>query len=111
MDIKHITKNGQRHVFHFLADGNRPVLEIYVDESTDTDAKLPILINGVGKGPDDIQQTKGTTHADVSGDKTRICMNCLAKYIVPRIATLMARVYVPAVIPPLSEDMLNDLKI
>lgn len=115
MDIKHVSKNGARHTFHYLADGDRPVLVIYVDESPEADAKLPILINGVGKGPDDIQQTKGVTHAAVQvsedGAKPYICINCLARYVVPRIGTLMARVYVPTEVTPLSEDMLNNFSI
>lgn len=99
MNIKHAGQVNGRHRFDVLADGNRPVLEVFVNESTDEDARLPIFVKGVGKGLDDLQATKGTTHAvvkiDESGAQVWICVNCMVRYLVPRLVTLMARVYVP----------------
>lgn len=99
MNIKHAGQVNGRHQFNILADGNRPVLEIFVDESADEGAKLPIFVKGVGKGLDDLQATKGLTHAavkvDESGVQVWICANCIVRYVLPRIVTLMARVYLP----------------
>lgn len=104
MDIVYVGASGTDHLIHFLADGDRPILEIYVDEKDVVDEQdgqqmLRIRINGIGRPLDDIQPTRGTTHTlakiDENGVETRICVTCLARYIVPRIATMLARVYVP----------------
>lgn len=100
--------------FHLMADGNsdgsdrRPVLGIYVD----TDDR--IWISGVSDALN-FQSTNGTVHRhdmdeiaaadpematmmDLCGAvHNGICMGALAAYVVPRVATLMARVYVPKV--------------
>lgn len=100
--------------FHLMADGNsdgsdrRPVLEIYVAQDN------KIWIAGVEK-PETFQATNGTVHRhdmdeiaavdpematmmDLCGAvHNGICMGALTAYVIPRIATLMARVYVPKV--------------
>lgn len=101
-------KNAGTHLFHFLADGDRPVLEIYVDvkNTTDMDAELPIYINGVGKPMSDRQITKGLTRLTIiesgtsdtevpSGIMIIPDMRYIAIYVIERVHTLMARVYVP----------------
>lgn len=106
--LAYVGENAGSHLFHFLADGDRPVLEIYVDvkDTTDMDAELPIYINGVGKPLDDRQATKGVTKlamiespADADGIPSGIMvipdLRFVAIYVVERIHTLMARVYVP----------------
>lgn len=103
-DLRYVGSSDNRHLFHFLADGDRPALEIYVNAKPGED-KLPIFINAVGAPLDDMQETKGLTHmtskldTDVDGAPLGVtplvCINCLAGYIVPRIHTLMTRVYVP----------------
>lgn len=91
-------------LFHYLADGNRPVLEILVD----SDDKIWIAAVPTEYGPllaTLPQQTKGEAHrhtdeqlAQAIGfeNATTICIGAIAAYVVPRIATLMARVYCPA---------------
>lgn len=102
MDLVHVGKNGNDHLIHFTGDGDRPLLEIYVEEKpNDIDAKLPIRINGVGHPLDNVQVTAGLSHVTVSADENgvtkSVCLNCIATYVVPRIHTLMGRVYVPKV--------------
>lgn len=102
--IAYVSVNGTDHKFHFIADGGRPVLEIYVDAKPG-DLFLPIRINAVGAPPDAAQATKGMTvmaHIVTSEDGDTPDgilsvpdMEPIASYIVPRIATMMARVYVP----------------
>lgn len=107
--IMYVGENAGSHLFHFLADGDRPVLEIYVDvkDVTDFEADLPIYINGVGRPLDDRQITKGLTRLTMalspSTDDTDVPdgmqivpdPRLIAIYVVERIHTLMARVYVP----------------
>lgn len=107
--LAYVGENSGSHLFHFLADGDRPVLEIYVDvkDTTDFEAELPIYINGVGRPLDDRQVTKGVTkltmvEGPATGD-TEVPDGVMivpdprfvALYVVERIHTLMARVYVP----------------
>lgn len=118
MNITYVGANGSDHLFHFLADGDRPVLEIYVDENAASNSdkpNLPIRINGVGHPLDNVQVTKGLTHAEPvhavkdgqDGIELHICVGCLASYVLPRIVTLMARVYVPTVVDNVT-DVLSD---
>lgn len=107
--IAYVGENAGSHLFHFLADGDRPVLEIYVDvkDATDFEAELPIYINGVGHPLDNRQITKGLTKLVMMGspstddtdvpDGVQIVPDprYVAIYVVERIHTLMARVYVP----------------
>lgn len=102
--IIHVGVNGSDHLFHLIADGGRPVLEIYVDEN---DPTYVIRINAVGASLDNIQSTKGHTHTDLQytedvngipdGVKPFICIACIGTYVIGRIPTLMARVYLPKV--------------
>lgn len=100
MDITYVgtSGGGSFELYHFLADGNRPVLEILVDR----DDKIWIC----KIGEDMPQVTKGEVHrhlneelAPVIGveNATEVCLGSIAAYVVPRIATLMARVYCPRV--------------
>ena len=99
-------------LFYLMADGGRPVLEILVD----SDNKIWVAAVPTGYGsllatlP---QQTKGEAHrhtdeqlAEAIGydNATEICLGAIAAYVVPRIATLMARVYCPME-KSLSEDV------
>ena len=107
--LLYVGETAGSHLFHFLADGDRPVLEIYVDvkDLTDFEAELPIYINGVGKPLDDRQITKGVTKltmvegpSDSDSEAPSGVMivpdpRYVALYVVERIHTLMARVYVP----------------
>lgn len=104
----YVGENAGSHLFHFLADGDRPVLEIYVDvkDLTDFNTDLPIYINGVGRPLDDRQITKGITRLTMvegpedsdglpSGVQIVPDPRLVAVYVIERIHTLMARVYVP----------------
>ena len=90
------------HKFHMLADGNRPVLDVYVADMINQE-KMPILINRHGAPFADTLKTLGETHADVQltvvdgqeGLTRTMCEACIVTYIVPRTATMMARVYLP----------------
>ena len=107
--LAYVGENAGSHLFHFLADGDRPVLEIYVDvkNPTDMEAELPIYINGVGRPLDDRQITRGVTKLAMvespptddtevpSGIMVIPDLRYVAVYVVERIHTLMARVYVP----------------
>jgi hypothetical protein len=95
--------------FHYLDDGLRPIMEILVDwkgniwvAGIDTeithDSVLPVL-------------TKGMTHRHVDDalakelgeeNASEVCRDGLITYVLPRIATLMARCYVPKHPEPLS---------
>jgi hypothetical protein len=101
-------------VFHYLADdqskerdgsGNRPVLEILVCPEN------KIWIAGVN-GLSIPQETNGRAHRhidpqleDAGIDTEHVCIASIIKYIVPRAATMMARVYCPVstqhLLPPL----------
>jgi hypothetical protein len=91
-------------IFHCIADGNRPVLEIAVDVQDN------IWIGRVGVSGFQMQMTKGKIHrhpldesdeilsqALIGEPPTDVCVDSIAQYIVPRIATMMARVYCPKV--------------
>lgn len=106
--LEYIGMVGTQHQINFLADGDRPVLEIYVDApDTDLDKDRVIHIKGVGKPLDDMQSTHGITRLmliaeptkadEVIPDGLKIVPNLelVALYVIPRIHTLMARVYVP----------------
>jgi hypothetical protein len=96
-----------RHKFHFLADDNRPVLEVYVDLANSKPGveEMPIYINGVNHPTERMQITKGVTRLvpiaseDLDGIPQGVTIvpdpELIVKYIVPRTATMMARVYVP----------------
>lgn len=93
MDVTYVGKSEGDYfdLFHFLADGDRPVLEVLVDPYDQ------IWICGV-TGLSIPQVTLGKTHRHsiVDGVEPVICLKSVATYVVPRIATLMARVYCPA---------------
>lgn len=103
--IAYVNTVGTRHTFYCLADGDRPVLAVYVDDVPGAGDELPILIGHVNGDPSTIQETKGTARADVVpvtdavgdviGLDRRVCLKSIAAYVVPRTATMMARVYVP----------------
>ena len=83
-------------LFHYLADGDRPVLEILVDPD------MRIWVAAV-TGLSVPQVTDGLTHRHVDAefealgiDTTYTCLGGIAAYVRPRIADLMARVYCPA---------------
>jgi len=103
VDIKWIRRDSGWHTFHMLADGNRPVLAMFVNENDPElviwvgDPRLAHLIKETWTGA---QQTLGRAHThpkiDESGVTTIVCIGSIASYVLPRIATLMARVYLPA---------------
>jgi hypothetical protein len=90
------------HLFRCLADGDRPVLDVIVIETPGT-KEMPILIKAVGASRNLAQETKGITHGEpvmavkngLDGLMIVPCIKCIVNYIVPRTATMMARVYVP----------------
>jgi len=98
-DITYVGKSEGDYfeLFHYLADGNRPVLEILVSPDD------KIWISGVdGHGNGIPQETKGEAHRHtddeleaVGIDTKYVCLGAVAAYVVPRIATLMGRVYCP----------------
>jgi len=92
MDLTYVGKSAGDYfdLFHFLADGNRPVLEVLVDPE-DT-----IWICGVN-GLSIPQETKGKAHRHeiVEGVEGVICLKAVATYVIPRAPALMARVYCP----------------
>ena len=106
MDLMLANVDGIRHIFHIMADGDRPILEIHVDATPGAET-LPILINAVGAPVENAQRTKGLTVIDsipsTDSDGMPTGMTAIpnvmgiASYIVPRIHTMMARVYVPKV--------------
>lgn len=100
MDITYVGKSEGDYfdLFHFVADGDRPVLEILVSP----DDKIWVAGAG-GYGQLVPQETKGTVHRhkdeqlEAAGiDTEHVCLGSISGYVVPRIATLMARVYCPA---------------
>ena len=105
MNLTYAGKDNENNsdIFHFLADGNRPVLQIVVD-SQDRMWIGPVKCLGW-----EMQLTKGTVHRHPTDEAdeilanamnlpvTDICMDAVVNYIVPRIATMMARVYCPKV--------------
>jgi hypothetical protein len=97
-------------LYHLMADGDsdgqnrRPVLEILVDSDDHIwVAAIPTVYGPLlATLP---QQTKGKVHrhtdhelaAAIGEDNaTEICLGAVAAYVLPRVATLMARVYCPA---------------
>jgi hypothetical protein len=98
MDITYVGKSEGSYfdLFHYLADGNRPVLELLVCPEN----KIWIAATTGLSVP---QETKGVVHRhkdeelEAAGvDTEYICHGSIAAYVVPRIGTLMARVYCPA---------------
>jgi hypothetical protein len=98
VDITYVGKSEGDYfdLFHFMADGDRPVLEILVSPDN------KIWVAGM-TGLSIPQETKGTVHRHkddefeaVGIDTEHVCLGSIAGYVVPRIATLMARVYCPA---------------
>lgn len=99
MDITYVGKSEGDYfdLFHYLSDGNRPVMEILVSPDN------VIWIAGTGGyGVGVPQETKGVVHRHtddeleaVGIDTEYVCLGAIAAYVVPRIATLMARVYCP----------------
>jgi hypothetical protein len=105
-DITYVGKSDGDYfdMFHYLADDQsekrdgsqrRPVMEILVDP---TDSIWVCGVNGLSIP----QPTKGTVHRhtdeqfEAAGiDASYVCLGSVAAYVVPRIATLMARVYCP----------------
>lgn len=84
-------------LYHMLADGGRPVMEILVDPDDQ------IWICGT-TGLSIPQQTVGTAHrhrdddlAPIIGEvnATTICLGSIMAYVRPRALDLMARVYCP----------------
>ena len=98
MDIVYVGKSDGDYfeLFHYLADGGRPVMEILIDPEN------KIWVSGM-TGLSIPQVTKGEVHRhtdeyfEIAGiDSEYICLGSIAAYVVPRIGTLMARVYCPA---------------
>lgn len=104
-DITYVGKSDGDYfeLFHLLADGTngenrRPVLEIAVSP----DDKIWVAgVGGYGVGVP--QETKGVVHRhkdegfeDLGIDTEHVCLGSVMAYVVPRVATLMARVYCPA---------------
>jgi len=99
MDITYVGKSEGDYfdLYHYLSDGGRPVMEILVSP----DDKIWVAgCGGFGQGVP--QETKGTIHRHtdeqleaVGIDTAYVCLGSVAAYVVPRIATLMARVYCP----------------
>lgn len=98
MDITYVGESdgGSFELFHYLADGNRPVMEILIDRED------KIWISKVGEGVPQI--TKGEVHRHTDEELGEflgkenvsfVCLGAIAAYVVPRIDTLMARVYCP----------------
>lgn len=110
-DITYVGKSEGDYfeLFHLMADGasdgsnRRPVMEVLVSPDD------KIWISGVdGYGVIVPQETKGTVHRhkddelEAAGvDTEHVCLGAVMAYVVPRIATLMARVYCPATKPDL----------
>lgn len=110
-DITYVGKSEGDYfeLFHLLADGDasgsgrRPVMEVLVDPED------KIWVSGVaGYGVTVPQETKGTVHRhtdeelEAAGiDSQHVCLGAVMSYVVPRVATLMARVYCPATTPDL----------
>jgi hypothetical protein len=100
----YVGMKGNLHHMECLADGGRVVLDVYVDdapvmteESGERNAK--IYINRAGGGLEDMQVTFGMTHIVTMPEGDGLlrfpCPMCVASYIGPRTATMMARIYLP----------------
>jgi hypothetical protein len=100
MDMTYVgeSEGGTFDLFHFLSDGNRPVLEILVSKEDNS-----IWVAGIDTTyilttlP---QRTKGVAHrhpleTDGVTFGEYVCMESVLVYILPRIVTMMARVYCP----------------
>lgn len=99
MDITYVGESDGDYfsLFHLLADGDRPVLEILVDPYDQ------LWVAGM-TGLSIPQQTAGTVHrhcdeslAEAIGrdNATHICLGSIAAYVRPRVVDLLARVYCP----------------
>lgn len=102
MDIQYVTEHEKTVVYNYMCDGNRPVLRILVHTETLQIWVAAYDTSFVSAMP---QKTNGIAHTHVDEDlaaeiglenATIICMGSVASYVVPRIGTLMARVYCPA---------------
>ena len=105
--IEWVSKTAGWHTFHCLADDMRPIMALFVNEN-DPDCAIWIgdirMAHMIGETWNFAQITKGRTHLHVDHDITdegvtrhvRVCPGPIVQYIVPRSATMMARVYVPA---------------
>lgn len=99
MDLTYAGEKNGFELFHLLSDGDRPVLEVLIDQEdavwvAATDTTLVTALP---------QRTKGVVHrhtdADLEAlgiDSKHVCLGAVAAYVVPRAVTLMARVYCPA---------------
>jgi hypothetical protein len=98
VDITYVGKSDGDYfdLFHVIVDG-RPVMEILVcPENT-------VWVAGVsGFGVAVPQQTAGVVHRhrdewfEQNGiDSEHVCLGSIRAFVVPRIASLMARVYCP----------------
>lgn len=89
---------GTTHVFDCTADGDRTIMYVVVEDVTGAE-ELVIKIMPIGFSVDQAQDTLGRTHVNVAldenGAQRHVCSNCIATYIVPRTATMLARLYVP----------------
>lgn len=105
MDLTYVGKSDGDYfeLFHFLADGNRPVLEVLVAPDD------IIWVSGV-HGMMMPQSTKGKAHrhAPAEGLEPVICLKSLALYVAPRIATLMGRVYCPNELVKQTDEQVNE---
>lgn len=84
------------HTVIFYADGDRPILKVFVDENDDLHQ---IYVQAVNAPKSEAQPTKGVakfvSHVSETGVQLLLDPKSVINYVVPRIVTLMARVYVP----------------
>lgn len=92
-------------LFHLMADGEtgtglyrRPVLEILVDP---TNSIWIAGVGGYGVLVPQITDGRAHRHQDeefeaLGIDTNHVCLGSIVAYIIPRVATFMARVYCPA---------------
>ena len=106
MNLTYVGKDeSDNDLFHYLADGNRPVMVIAVQPHNDS-----VWIGPVDAKGWQMQKTKGVVHrhpldesdeilsqAILGVSATDVCVGSIMQYILPRIATMMARVYCPQV--------------
>lgn len=90
-----VPKNGVQGIM-FYADGDRPIMKAYANENDDLHQ---IYIKAINV-PDAVAQvTLGVANfdskIDENGVKKVLDVNSIIEYVVPRIVTLMARLYVP----------------
>lgn len=97
MDITYEGVSQGWEKFYFRADGDRPVLEILIPGND------RIYVASVKDGDPVVYETMGMVHRhtdealEAAGIDTQyICLGSVKSYVVPRIATLMARVYCPS---------------